>query len=70
MDQELSAKFESELRMEKEMRDSETLPANIQEFLDNSDFQVRNCHKMQGYRQILIQTINSSKTPLAKKKSS
>ncbi|KAL8925138.1 MAG: hypothetical protein Q9208_003643 [Pyrenodesmia sp. 3 TL-2023] len=40
VDQELSAKFESELRIEKETRDSDTLPPNIQEFLDNSPFEL------------------------------
>lgn len=40
VDQELSAKVESELRIENETRDSESLPANIQEFLDNSAFEV------------------------------
>ena len=41
VDQELSAKVESELRIEKETRDSDTLPAEIQDFLDNSPFKVR-----------------------------
>lgn len=41
VDQELSAKIESELQVEKETRDSEQLPASIKDFLDNSDFQVR-----------------------------
>ncbi len=40
VDQELSTKLESELQMEKEMRDSEKLPVNIQDFLDNSSFKV------------------------------
>ncbi|KAI4281342.1 MAG: hypothetical protein L6R35_005678 [Caloplaca aegaea] len=40
VDQELSAKVESELRIENETRDSESLPANIQEFLDNSAFEL------------------------------
>ncbi len=40
VDQELSAKLDSELQMEKEMRDSEKLPINIQDFLDNSSFEV------------------------------
>ncbi|KAL8873439.1 MAG: hypothetical protein Q9174_001087 [Haloplaca sp. 1 TL-2023] len=40
VDQELAAKFESELRMEKETRDSDTLPPNIQGFLDDSPFQL------------------------------
>ena len=40
MDQELSAKFESELQMEREMRDSEELPENVKAFLDSNPFQV------------------------------
>ncbi|KAI4161049.1 MAG: hypothetical protein LQ342_005212 [Letrouitia transgressa] len=40
VDQELSAKIESELQVEKETRDSEQLPASIKDFLDNSDFQL------------------------------
>ena len=40
VDQELSAKFESELQMEQEMSNSNELPSNIQEFLDNGPFQV------------------------------
>lgn len=41
MDQELSAKIESELQMEKDIRDSEQYPATVQEYLDNSPFEVR-----------------------------
>ncbi len=40
VDQELSAKIESELQMEKEMRDSETLPSSITDYLDSSSFEV------------------------------
>jgi len=40
VDQELSAKIESELQMEKEMRDSEKLPASISDYLDSSTFEV------------------------------
>ena len=40
VDQELSAKLESELQMEKEMRDSEKLPVTVQDYLDNSSFEV------------------------------
>jgi complement component 1 Q subcomponent-binding protein len=40
VDKELSAKIESELQMEKEMRDSEKLPANISDYLDSSSFEV------------------------------
>ena len=39
VDQELSAKIESELEMEKDIRDSEQYPANVQEYLDNSPFE-------------------------------
>ena len=41
MDQELSAKIESELELEREMRDSEKLPSSLQDYLDSSDFEVR-----------------------------
>lgn len=40
VDQELAAKLESELAVEKEIRDSEQLPANIKDFLDDSPFEV------------------------------
>ena len=40
VDQELSAKIESELRMEKDIRDSEQYPLNVQEYLDSSSFKV------------------------------
>ncbi|KAL8739569.1 MAG: hypothetical protein Q9190_007639, partial [Brigantiaea leucoxantha] len=40
VDQELSAKLDSELQMEKETRDSEQLPDNIRDFLDQSDFEL------------------------------
>lgn len=38
---ELSAKLESELSMEKEMRDTASLPDHLQEYIDNSPFKVR-----------------------------
>ena len=41
VDQELSAKFDSELRMEKEMRDSDELPDSIRDYLENGPFEVR-----------------------------
>lgn len=41
MDQELAAKIDSELQMEKEMRDSDELPETIREYLDNGLFEVR-----------------------------
>ena len=40
MDQELSAKIEAELQMEKDIRDSEQYPPTVQEYLDNSPFEV------------------------------
>lgn len=40
VDQELSAKFESELQMEKDIRDSDEYPASVQDYLDNSSFEV------------------------------
>ena len=40
MDQELSAKIESELQLEREMRDSEMLPTSLQDYLDSSSFEV------------------------------
>ena len=41
VDQELSAKFESELSMEQEMRDQDEVPVGVQDFLDTNQFQVR-----------------------------
>ena len=40
VDQELSAKIESELQMEKDIRDSEQYPTRVQEYLDSSPFEV------------------------------
>ena len=41
VDQELSAKIDSELQMEKDIRDSEQYPSRVQEYLDTSPFKVR-----------------------------
>ena len=41
VDQELSAKIESELEVEREMRDSENLPSVITDYLNSSSFEVR-----------------------------
>ena len=49
MDQELSAKIESELQMEKEMRDSEKMPENISDYLDSSSFEVKQSSTMLYY---------------------
>lgn len=67
VDQELSAKIESELQLEKEMRDSEKLPSSLQDYLDSSSFEVslRTPLVLE-----LILKIRSSTTPQAKKKSS
>lgn len=37
----LTAKLESELAMEKQMRDPDSLPSHLKEFLDNSDFELQ-----------------------------
>ena len=51
MDQELSAKFESELQLEKEMRDTDELPANVKDFLDNSPFEL---HDTSGQEEVIL----------------
>lgn len=40
VDQELAAKLHSELELEKDIRDSDQLPANIKSFLESSPFEV------------------------------
>ena len=40
VDQELSAKIQSELDMERESRDSDKVPARISEYLESSSFEV------------------------------
>ncbi|KAL8776066.1 MAG: hypothetical protein Q9213_008396 [Squamulea squamosa] len=40
VDQELSAKLESEIQVERETRDTETLPPSLRDFLDNSPYQL------------------------------
>ena len=40
VDQELSAKLESELQMEKDMRDPDELPPSIKDYLSNGPFEV------------------------------
>ena len=67
MDQELSLKIESELQMEREMRDSETLPGSLQDYLDSSSFEVS--LPSPPFIQSML-SIRSSTTPPAKKKSS
>ncbi|MCJ1261842.1 hypothetical protein MMC22_001710 [Lobaria immixta] len=41
VDQELAAKLQSELELERDMRDSEKLPANLQDYLDRSSFDIK-----------------------------
>lgn len=67
MDQELSAKIESELHLEREIRDSEKLPSSLQDYLDSSSFEV-SLPRPPFVQQIL--NIHSSTTPQAKRKSS
>ncbi|KAL6721226.1 Mitochondrial acidic protein mam33 [Lecanora helva] len=51
VDQELSAKIESELQLEMETRDSENLPSNISDFLDSSSFEL---HDTPGHQKVLL----------------
>ena len=37
---ELAAKLDSELSMEKDMRDADSFPEHLKEYLDNSPFEV------------------------------
>ena len=57
-------KIQSELQMEREMRDSETLPASLQDYLDSSSFEV--ILPSLPFIQPML-NIHSSKTPPAKK---
>ena len=41
MDEELVAKFESELQMENEMRDSDEVPVSVKDYLETGPFEVR-----------------------------
>ncbi|KAI9800232.1 MAG: hypothetical protein M1825_004216 [Sarcosagium campestre] len=40
VDEELAAKLESEVQLEKEMRDSDDLPVNVRDYLDNAPFSI------------------------------
>ncbi len=40
VDEELAAKLHSELELEKDIRDSDQLPSNIQDYLDSGPFAV------------------------------
>ena len=66
VDQELSAKIESELEVEREMRDSENLPSVITDYLNSSSFEVRS----HPYLSAQLPSNCSSTTLQAKKKSS
>lgn len=66
VDQELSVKIESELEVEREMRDSENLPSVITDYLNSSSFEVRS----HAHLSTQLLSNSSSTTPQAKKKSS
>ena len=66
VDQELSAKIESELQLEMEMRDPESLPSSIQDYLDSSSFEVSPSNPLAI--QVILKA-PSSTTHQAKKKS-
>ena len=60
MDQELSAKLQSEFQLEKEMRDTAELPPNVQDFLDNSPFEL---HDTPGQEEVnLTSTFGDEKS--------
>jgi complement component 1 Q subcomponent-binding protein len=40
-DEELSAKLESELQFEEEVKQNEQLPASVKDFIDNSPFELQ-----------------------------
>ena len=64
VDPELSAKLESELRVERDTRDSDTLPSALQNYLDSSPFKVSHFYSI-----IMRNLIGaSSKINLAKRK--
>ncbi|KAL9124596.1 MAG: hypothetical protein Q9217_006088 [Psora testacea] len=51
VDQELSAKIQSELDMERDTRDSEKLPASISDYLDSSSFEL---HDTPGHEEVVL----------------
>ena len=51
VDQELSAKLQSEFQLEKEMRDTDELPPNVKEYLDNSPFEL---HDTPGQEEVSL----------------
>ena len=51
VDQELSAKFESELQLEKETRDTTELPPHVKNFLENRSFTL---HDTPGQEEFIL----------------
>jgi complement component 1 Q subcomponent-binding protein, mitochondrial len=41
VDDELVSKFESEIQMEEEMRDSDEMPTSVKDFLENGPFEIQ-----------------------------
>lgn len=39
-DEELTAKFDSEIQMEEEMRDANEVPTSVKDFLENGPFEI------------------------------
>ena len=68
VDTELSAKLEQELSLEKESKDPEQLPEALQDFVENSGFEVR-CSRLGAGRDIGLQTVLRFKIHLATKRS-
>lgn len=69
VDQELSAKLESELQMEQEMRDSDKLPQSITDFLESSSFTVRQTLPIFSLKSSITKIHGSYKIPPDTKKS-
>lgn len=68
VNEELVAKLESEIRMEKDMRDSESYSETVKDYLENSPFKVSTVYLSRSSNVLTSPT--RSKTHLARKKSS
>lgn len=69
VDEELVAKIESELQLEKEMRDTDEVPDSVKEFLGSSPFKVRQSRDAPPYMKEQLSNLFSSMIPQVNKKS-
>lgn len=51
VDEELSAKLESELAMEQEMKESSEVPVSVKEYLENGPFEI---HDTPGHEEVVL----------------